>query len=323
MGGKLYSLVYGHVIAQNNDPIEKKPLYHFYPGSMAYSVGTMGCNLLCPWCQNWEISHFRGNEQQAQGAEVPPAQIIENARSHKCRTVAYTYTEPTVFFEYAYDTALLARKAGLANVLVTNGFMTEEMLSAFLPVLDAANVDIKTFRDKTYRTCTTGHLAPVLNTLKWMKDHGVWLEVTTLVIPGVNDEPSELGDIASFVAHELGCDTPWHISRFYPAYQMSGKQPTRLETLRLAYELGAKEGLRYLYVGNVPEEGKQDTRCPNCEHVLIKRDGLSCISNYLERSVCPYCGMIIAGVGMNGNGSEGIGFPTKTSIEGTSDEIPF
>ncbi|MGD8968396.1 MAG: AmmeMemoRadiSam system radical SAM enzyme, partial [Anaerolineae bacterium] len=244
-GGALYTLVYGRTISQHVDPVEKKPLAHFYPGTTAYSIATVGCNFRCEWCQNADISQMPRDRHFIAGNKASPEQIVAAARRSGCRSIAYTYTEPTIFFEYAYDTARLAREAGIANIYVTNGFMTAgpgEMLETFDPYLDAANVDLKAFRDETYRRYVGGRLQPVLDSLKKMKELGVWVEVTTLVVPGINDDEEELRDAARFVAQELGPETPWHISRFYPGYQMTHVPPTPIATLRRAQEIGEEEG---------------------------------------------------------------------------------
>jgi pyruvate formate lyase activating enzyme len=298
VGRKLYTMAYGRAVARHVDPIEKKPLYHFYPGSTAYSIATEGCNFRCRWCQNWEISQIPRKGDPIRGGVAPPHQIVRAARDYGSRSIAYTYTEPTVFFEYALDTAPLAHAEGMANVFVTNGYMSEEMLSQFRPYLDAANVDLKAFRDSTYKRYVGARLQPVLDSIKAMKRLGIWLEVTTLVIPGLNDSPGELHDAAAFVARELGPDTPWHISRFYPAWQMADRPPTPLATLRRARDIGREEGLRYVYVGNVPEEGGQDTICRGCDRVLIRRHGFGGIINHLQEDHCPDCGTPVAGVGM-------------------------
>jgi len=296
-GGTLYTLVYGRTIAQHVDPVEKKPLFHFYPGSTAYSIATPGCNFRCRWCQNWEISQMPREQDLITGDEASPEQIVAVAQRAGCQSIAYTYTEPTVFFEYTYDTARLARKAGLANIYITNGYMTEEMLEVFHPYLDAANVDLKAFRDETYRKYVGARLQPVLDSLKVMKRLGIWLEVTTLVIPGLNDDPAELRDAAQFVAQELGADTPWHISRFFPAYKMTDVLSTPVETLRQAQEIGLAEGLRYVYVGNVPDE--ENTLCHHCGRLLIRRAGYSILENHVQPDgKCPDCGTPVAGVGM-------------------------
>ncbi|MBU1661415.1 MAG: AmmeMemoRadiSam system radical SAM enzyme, partial [Chloroflexi bacterium] len=257
--GTLYTLVYGRTISQHVDPIEKKPLYHFYPGSSSYSIATPGCNFRCQWCQNWEISQMPREQDLIAGRDATPKQIVADALDSGCRSIAYTYTEPTIFFEYAYDTARLAHAAGIANVYVTNGYMSTEMLETFHPHLDAANVDLKAFRDETYRRYVGAGLQAVLDSLISMKRLGIWVEVTTLVIPGINDDPCELREAAQFVAQELGTETPWHISRFFPHYKMGDIPPTPVETMRRAYEIGWEEGLRYVYLGNVG--GESNTVC--------------------------------------------------------------
>jgi pyruvate formate lyase activating enzyme len=231
VNGTLHTLVYGRTISQHVDPVEKKPLYHFYPGSRSYSIATPGCNFRCPWCQNANIAHMPRERGLIAGYEATPEEIVADARATDSRSIAYTYTEPTIFFEYAYDTARLAHAAGIANVYVTNGYMTTDMLETFHPYLDAANVDLKAFRKKTYNRYVGAGLGPVLDSMKTMKQLGVWLEVTTLVIPGLNDDPAELRDAAGFIAQELGPGTPWHLSRFFPTYQMTDRPPTPVETL--------------------------------------------------------------------------------------------
>ncbi len=248
--GKLITLVYGRAISQNVDPIEKKPLYHFYPGSKAYSIATPGCNFRCRWCQNWGISQMPRERELISGRQVDPEQIVADAVLTDSRSIAYTYTEPTIFFEYSYHTALLAHLAGLANIYVTNGYMTTEMLETIHPYLDAANVDLKAFRKKTYHQLIGAGLQPVLEGLKTMKRLGIWIEVTTLVIPDVNDDPAELRDIARFITNELGPNTPWHLSRFFPGYKMTNHPSTSIHILRMAQEIGLEEDLRYVYVGN-------------------------------------------------------------------------
>jgi len=298
-GGTLYTLVYGRTIAQHVEPVEKKPLLHFYPGSTAYSIATPGCNFHCRWCQNWEISQIVRERDLIMGEEASPEQIIAAAQRAGCQSMAYTYTEPTVFFEYAYDTACLAHDASLANVYVTNGYMTAEMLETFHPYLDAANVDLKAFRDETYRRYVGARLQPVLDSLKRMKALGIWLEVTTLIIPGINDDPAELRDAAQFVAYELGANTPWHISRFFPAYKMMDVPPTPVATLRQAREIGLETGLHHVYVGNVL--GEENTFCHHCNRLLIRRAGYRILENHVQPDGrCPDCGTPVAGVSMTG-----------------------
>lgn len=292
--GVLYSLVYGQPIARHIDPIEKKPLFHFYPGSSAYSIATAGCNFRCLWCQNWEISQLPANQNLARGKEIYPQEIVSAVQQSGCRSIAYTYTEPTVFFEYAYDVARLAKGVGLANVYITNGYMSKDMLEMFKPYLDGANVDLKAFRDETYRHYVGGRLQPVLDNLKYMKKMDIWLEVTTLIIPGVNDSAEELRDIAEFIADELSPDTPWHLSRFFPAYKM--KAPvTPLTALEKAKEIGLKAGLHYVYEGNISDNESGNTYCPNCKKLLIRRSGFSVLENFIQNGRCSYCNFKISG----------------------------
>jgi pyruvate formate lyase activating enzyme len=273
--GMLYTLVYGRVIAQHVDPIEKKPLQHFYPGTPAYSIATPGCNFRCQWCQNADISQMVRDRQLILGERASPEEIVAAARRAGCRSIAYTYTEPTIFFEYSYDTARLAHEAGLANV------------------------DLKAFRDETYRKYVGARLQPVLDGLKKMKELGVWVEVTTLVVPGINDDPAEIEDAARFVAEELGVETPWHISRFFPAYEMTDVPPTPTSTLQRAREIGLEAGLRYVYVGNVP--GEANTNCHECGRLLIRRSGYWILEHRVQADgTCPDCGTPVAGVGMGG-----------------------
>jgi pyruvate formate lyase activating enzyme len=297
--GTLYTLVYGRTISQNIDPVEKKPLFHFHPGSMVYSIATPGCNFRCQWCQNWEISQLPREQHLVVGYEATPEQIVGAAQRTGCRSIAYTYTEPTIFFEYAYDTARLAHLAGLANIYVTNGYMTIEMLETFQPYLNAANVDLKAFRDETYRRFVGARLQPVLDSLKQMKAMDIWLEVTTLIIPGINDDPAELRDAAQFVADELGPDTPWHLSRFFPAYKINDVPSTSLKTLRRAREIGLEVGLYYVYIGNVPNE--EHTFCHQCGQLLIWRTGYKILENHVQSNGhCPACGRPTEGIGMAG-----------------------
>ncbi len=300
-GGFLYSLVYGRSITQNVDPIEKKPLNHFYPGSRSFSIATPGCNLRCDWCQNWEISQMPREQHFLAGHELSPADIVMAAQNSSCRSIAYTYTEPTIFFEYSYDTARLAREAGLANVFVSNGYMSSQMLELLQPVLDAANIDLKAFRDETYRQYTGATLQPVLDSLKKLSAYGVWLEVTTLVIPGVNDDPQELQEMAEFIATELGTETPWHISRFFPQYKLQQLPPTPPDTLNRAAEIGRNAGLKHVYLGNLGEE--INTCCSACGKVLIRRGGFEISSHHVNcHGCCPDCGENLAGVGMDEKG---------------------
>jgi len=295
--GSLFTLVYGQTISESVDPVEKKPLYHFYPGSRSFSLATPGCNFRCDWCQNWQISQQPRERHLMTGHELPPADIVAAAHRTGSHSIAYTYTEPTIFFEYSYATAKLAREAGIANIYVSNGYMSAEMMALFHPLLDAVNIDLKAFRDATYRNYVGARLQPVLDTLKRVSDDGTWLEVTTLVIPGVNDDEDELREIAKFMVTELGADTPWHVSRFYPQYKMAQTLPTPPATIQKAVEIGRAAGLKHVYPGNLG--GQIDTNCPVCNGLLIRRDRFGVNNQINSRGCCPACGEIIAGAGMN------------------------
>lgn len=294
--GKLYTLVYAQAIASDIDPIEKKPLYHFLPGSTSYSIATIGCNFKCGFCQNWQISQSSIKDGSIlTGYKLTPDQIVKQAKKNNCSSISYTYTEPTIFFEYAYDTAKLAKQDGLHNIFVTNGFMTKRALDTIRPYLDAANVDLKSFRDDYYKKNCKAHLRPVLDSIKYMKELNMWVEVTTLIIPGENDSEEELNEIAKFIA-QTGKDIPWHISRFRPDYQFTDRPPTSIDTLRKARKIGKRQGLRYIYLGNVLEGS--DTYCYTCNNLLIKRSYFHGEQIKIEDNKCPSCGTEIDGVWM-------------------------
>ena len=303
--GLLQTLVYGMPLSQAVDPIEKKPLFHFYPGSTAFSIATAGCNFRCKFCQNADISQMARDRGQILGRQASPEEVVHAAQRYGSRSIAYTYTEPTIFFEYSYDIAGLAQEAGIASVYVTNGYMTREMLELFqgissghAPRLDAANVDLKAFRDETYRQVCGARLLPVLDSLKAMVKLGIWVEVTTLVVPEMNDSDGELRNIAEFIAHELGAGTPWHVSRFHPDYEMYDRGATPAVVLRRAYDLGREAGLRYVYVGNMPGAGLEDTTCPGCGKTVIERRGFQITRRQMAGGKCEACGTVIEGVGM-------------------------
>ncbi len=297
--GILYSIFYGKPIAINIDPIEKKPLFHYYPGSKALSIATFGCNFQCPWCQNWDISQYgRIETDRIPTKDVLPEQIVAQAKAYRCRSISYTYTEPTIFFEYAYDCAKLAHASSLGNNFVTNGYMTREAIDAIWPFLDSANIDLKSFRKDTYRRLMKAQLVGVLDSIKYMKQVGIWVEVTTLIVPKMNDDPSELKDIAQFLV-SVGRDIPWHISRFYPHYKYKDAEPTPLSTLEQAYEIGKAAGLRYVYMGNVVGDPTESTYCYNCGKKIISRIGYHIEENIVtEKSTCPDCGAEIDGIGL-------------------------
>ena len=293
--GVMYTLVYGRTISRNVDPIEKKPLYHFLPGSLAFSIAAPGCNLHCDWCQNWEISQQPREGQVLAGQDLAPEAVAKEALAAGCRSIAYTYTEPTIFFEYCFDTARAARDQGLRNVLISNGFMSAEMLAQLHPWLDAANIDLKTFRDATYQRSAGGRLQPVLDSLIRLRDYGIWTEVTTLLIPGLNDSTEELRDLAEFMVQELGPETPWHVSRFFPTYKQNDRPPTPPQTILQAVEIGRLAGLRHIYPGNLAQETQ--TRCPGCGAVLIERYGFRVrLMRVTTAGHCPDCGAQVGGI---------------------------
>ena len=295
--GTLYSLVYGKLCAEHVDPIEKKPLFHVMPGSNSYSIATVGCNFHCRHCQNYSISQLRPDAPVTGTPRTPP-EIVQRAKDTKCGSISYTYTEPTIFFEFAYDTARLAREAGLLNLFVTNGYISREALATISPVLDAANIDLKGFSEEFYRDIVHAKLSEVLDSIIEYRKQGVWIEITTLIIPGLNDSDAELKGIASFIITNLGVDTPWHVTAFYPTYKLTDRPPTPVATLRRARDIGRAAGLHYVYEGNVPGEGGENTRCPSCSALLINRYGFAIGTNRILNGACPDCGVIIPGIGM-------------------------
>jgi pyruvate formate lyase activating enzyme len=317
--GKLYTLVYDKVVSRILDPVEKKPLFNFLPGSMAYSIATVGCNLRCAFCQNWEISQWpkehlpkhveEGKEKEPlcpvlltmersiPGEAVTPAEIVQGALRAGAASIAYTYTEPTIFYELAYDTAVLARANGLKNIFVSNGFISEAPLRQLAGVLDAINIDLKFFSEESYRRISRARLQPILDAIRLYHDLGVWVEVTTLVIPGLNDSEQELHGIAEFV-RSVGAEVPWHISQFYPAYKMENYPVTPLDTLHRAAKIGRDCGLRYVYEGNVQGSTEANTYCYCCQTLLIKRYGFHVLANRIREGRCPECNTLIDGVWM-------------------------
>ncbi len=291
--GKLFALGYGRPCAVHVDPIEKKPVYHMLPGARTYSIGVAGCNLRCKNCQNYTIS--QRSPLETDNIDLPPSRVVEEALREKCPVIAFTYTEPTVWIEYVIDTANLAKKAGLKTVLVSSGYINQAPFEELCNVLDAARIDLKSFSETTYAELNAGKLQPVLDTLLTAKKRGVWLEVINLVIPGWNDKPEQIKALSKWVKENLGAQTPLHFSRFYPMYRLSNIYPTPVSTLRKAVETAEEEGLQYVYIGNVADEGGA-TRCPKCKKVVINRSGYTITEQKLTNGKCAYCGRPVAGV---------------------------
>jgi len=296
VAGQLKSHSFANVVAVNVDPIEKKPLFHFLPGTRSLSVAAAGCNFQCEFCQNWRISQSPRSGGGREGKAVSPLQLVSAAVNNDCASISYTYTEPTVFFELAYETAKLAREKSLGNCFVSNGYMTPRAVETIAPYLDAINVDLKAFRDETYREIMKASLPHVLESLKALVSAGIWVEVTTLVVPGMNDSDEELGRIAHFIADELGHHVPWHVSRFHGDYKMTNAPPTPIETLRGACRLAAEAGLKYVYCGNVTGQADERTYCPACGEVAIDRAGYSVGEISISAGACARCGQQIEGV---------------------------
>ncbi|MBU0707451.1 AmmeMemoRadiSam system radical SAM enzyme [Patescibacteria group bacterium] len=289
--GTLFALTYRKVISEAVDPVEKKPLFHFLPGSSTLSIATLGCNFRCDNCQNWQISQQPKTENKnIIGDDIAPNQIISHALSQKCKSISYTYTEPTVFIEYALETMKLAHDSGLKNIWVSNGFMSTETLELIIPYLDAINIDLKYFDNKSYQKYCGGKLDPILKNLITLKKSGVWVEITTLVIPGISDDQSMFNQIAEFIFTKLGPETPWHISRFSPgiSFKLIDSQPTPTTSLEKALNIGIKHGLKYVYVGNTPGHKSENTYCPLCRSLNIDRLGVR-INRYDDQGRCYKC----------------------------------
>jgi pyruvate formate lyase activating enzyme len=296
--GTLYTLVYGIPCSWRADPVEKKPLFHFFPGSKAFSIATVGCNFRCLHCQNHDISQAAADEDRIEGFPTTPEQAVAHALDAECRSISYTYTEPTMFFEYAFDIARLAHEAGLYNNFVTNGYIETKPLSAIRPYLDAANIDLKSFSAGFYKKVCGARLEGVLESIKHYKSLGIWIELTTLVIPNYNDSDEEFGKIASFIRDETGAETPWHVSAFYPTYKLRDSFRTPPETLVRAREIGLAAGLRYVYTGNIPGLDGENTYCYNCKKAVVKRLGFTVAEYNIDQGRCRFCNAKIDGVGM-------------------------
>ncbi|MEI6048121.1 MAG: AmmeMemoRadiSam system radical SAM enzyme [Bacteroidota bacterium] len=290
----LYTLAFGNPCSVNVDPVEKKPLYHFLPGSRAYSIATAGCNLVCLNCQNWTISQT--SPDKTRNYDLMPEKVVEECIKNNCRSIAYTYSEPITFYEYVYETATLAKKAGIKNIIKSNGYINAEPLKKLCSVIDGANIDLKAFSESTYLKLTGGKLQPVLDTLKIYKDMGVWLEITNLVVPAWTDNLGDIRNMCRWLSDNGFRDTPIHFSRFYPIHKLEQLAPTPVEILNSASHIASEEGLKYVYTGNVPGDEKSDTKCPFCNSTIVVRQGFRIVSNIITGGKCPKCGKTIDGV---------------------------
>jgi pyruvate formate lyase activating enzyme len=294
-GGVLYSLVWGRSISANIDPVEKKPLFHFLPGSSSFSIAAVGCNFTCAFCQNSDISQYPLDTGRITGDELLPEAVVSAALQSGCKSISYTYTEPTIYLEYALDTAVLAKEKGLFNNMITNGYTTPEVIASDLKgSIHAANIDLKAFTENFYRKLCSARLAPVLDAIQDYHDNGIWIEITTLLIPGENDSDEEMRDIASFIS-SISPDIPWHISRYYPRYKYDSAPPTPIKTIERAREIGLSEGLNFVYSGNVIGHVGENTYCPNCKKLIIARKGYFIERIAMKGQACEYCSHIIPG----------------------------
>ena len=294
LGGTLRTIVYGRLVAVHNDPIEKKPLFHFLPGTRAFSIATAGCNLGCVFCQNWQIS--QAFPECARNIAATPEQVVAAAKRSGCDTISYTYTEPTIFYEFMLDCARLARREGISNIFITCGYINPEPLRELAKVMDGANIDLKGFSEAYYNKYCKAALEPVLTTIKVAREEGMWVEVTNLVIPGANDDPQLIREMCKWLVANVGPDVPLHFSRFHPDYRMLDKPPTPPATLEMAARIAKEEGIRYVYIGNLLTRSGDDTFCPGCGRQLITRRGYEIITNHIRDGLCPHCGSPIAGV---------------------------
>lgn len=293
IGGILYSLVYGKLISMNIDPIEKKPLFHFHPCSSSYSIATVGCNFKCGHCQNYEIAQYPEDHNSIPGENVTPEQVVDAAERAGCKSISYTYTEPTIFFEFAYDCARIAHDRGIKNVFVSNGYTSPEATKVIAPYLDGNNIDLKG-DDGFYKKNCGARLQPVLDTIRLMKELGVWVEVTTLIIPSYNDSDESINNIIEFIK-SVDPAMPWHVTRFYPTYKLLDQPRTPVETLKRVREAAIEKGLKYVYEGNVPGVDGENTYCPNCTELLIDRIGYNTV-NKMKDGTCNKCSEVIDGV---------------------------
>ena len=296
VNGSLYSLAYGKICAANADPVEKKPLFHFLPGSKSFSIAAQGCNFRCEFCQNWQISQAPLESGEVKGQPVSVQEIVHCALENRCQSIAYTYTEPTVFMELCSECAHLAQSKGLLNVMVSNGYQTIEAIDFAKDWLHGINIDLKAFNSKFYNRFCKARLEPVLEVIEYIARHtDIWMEITTLIVPGQNDSKEELSKLADFIVNKAGPDVPWHVSRFYAQYKCSSIETTPVSTLEMACEIGKNAGLNYVYPGNIPGSNGESTFCAQCSKLLIKRNGYVVQENYLDQGVCPDCGLVIPG----------------------------
>ncbi|HET7732670.1 MAG TPA: AmmeMemoRadiSam system radical SAM enzyme [Paludibacter sp.] len=294
IGGELYTTAYGNPCSVSMDPIEKKPLFHFFPASKIYSLATAGCNFRCLNCQNWQISQT--SPQEIDHADLMPEELVHQALRHGSDMIAFTYTEPTVFYEYMFDTAKAARAKGIKTVLISNGFINPAPLLQLCPYLSAANIDLKCFSDEVYRRLAGGRLQPVLDTLKTLRENGVWLEITNLVIPGYSDSPEMMKDMCEWLVGNGFASTPLHFSRFFPTFNLPDVPPTDKNVLIKAKEIAQNSGMKYVYIGNLPGLHEENTYCPSCKKMLVERVGFAVTENNIRNGKCSFCGETIEGV---------------------------
>ncbi len=292
-GGKLYSISYGNPCAVHIDPIEKKPLYHFLPGTMAYSIATAGCNLACLNCQNWEIS--QSSPKDTRNYDLMPEAVVAEAGKAGCRSIAYTYSDPVAFYEYTLDTSMLARQEGIRNVIVSAGYINPDPLHRWCKYIDAANIDLKSFSDEIYEMLNAGTLQPVLDSLKIFRDEGVWLEITNLVVPTWTDDMDMIKKMCAWLAENGLGDFPLHFSRFQPLYKLTNLPPTPAATLEQARAIALQEGIKFVYIGNVPGNSAEHTYCPNCKKMIVERKGYTITKNNINQSKCSFCNQPIPG----------------------------
>lgn len=292
--GKLYTLVYELPCSVHTDPIEKKPIYHVFPGSKSFSIATAGCNLRCKFCQNWQIS--QEPPENTVNRYLACEEVVKGAERQNCRSIAYTYAEPTIFYEYMVDTARIAKQRGIKNIWVTGGFINPHPLEMLCSVIDAANIDLKGFSDKYLRDVCSERLEPLLKAIKITKERGVWVEITNLVVPTLNDDPKMIKDMCLWIKENLGVDTPLHFSRFWPMYKLKNLPPTPLATLKTARKIAVDVGLNFVYIGNVPEDPGNNTYCPGCKKIIIRRIGYFILENNIVNSKCKFCGHKISGI---------------------------